>query len=87
MLSGGYLLIPVLKGRITGKNIYKEILAKHVHPMPQTLFSAGYGSLQVNNAPIYACAVLVQSQINKIEVESKYLLWLKKACEFNVIEA
>ncbi|GFS58598.1 DDE_3 domain-containing protein [Trichonephila clavipes] len=51
--------IVALKRRITAKK-YGENLACQVHPMMQTLFPAGYGIFQNDNASIHA-AELVQS--------------------------
>ncbi|GFW43449.1 DDE_3 domain-containing protein [Trichonephila clavipes] len=53
--------IITLKGRITGEK-YREILADHVHPRMQTLFPAGDGIFQDDNAPIHAmgfCLIMV----------------------------
>lgn len=76
--------IVTLKGRITGEK-YRDILADQVHPMMQTLFPAGDGMFQDDNAPIHA-AGLVQSWFDEHEDEFKHLPWPAQSPDLNIIE-
>ncbi|GFU70619.1 DDE_3 domain-containing protein [Trichonephila clavipes] len=68
--------IVTVKRWTTGSK-YKDILAVQVHPMVQTLFPAGNGIVQDDNAPIQA-ARLVQSWFEEHEdQERKYLFPIK----------
>ncbi|GFX35158.1 DDE_3 domain-containing protein [Trichonephila clavipes] len=69
--------IPKTLVRMSNHNLarkYRKMLADQVHPMIQTLFPAGDGILQDNNAPIHALR-LVLSWFDEQEDEVKHLPW------------